>query len=350
MKFDLQNIRNQPIRSQEEIMASWEDLTPVVSVVCITYNHQLYIEDAIRSFLMQETNFPIEIIIHDDASMDATPQIVRFYANKYPLVIKPIFQKKNIYSKSPNSVFISAVAPACGDFIAVCEGDDFWIDSLKLQKQEYAIRSNPTASIIVHNGLMMVEKKNKIILFKNIRSKFEFDHRQILKERNQFALTASYFFKREVLEELPLWFDGAPYGDFFIEIYSQKIGRGVYLPDIMSVYRLGMSSGWTSDMNSNRMKIIKLHEKLLDIYERMRSDFPDSMKEIDFRKKLSILEILCNSIGFLDEERYLQYGEKLPPSLEKAVFESFPYLFGLKALKLIKFGRQTMDAIKRRLP
>jgi len=235
-----------------------------------------------------------------------------------------------------------------GDFIAVCEGDDFWIDPLKLQKQEYAIKSNPFASIVVHNGLIVIEKKNKTIIFKDIKSKFEFDHRQILNEKNQFALTASYFFKREVLEELPLWFESAPFGDFFIEMYSQKTGCGIYLPDIMSVYRLGTPGGWTSDINSNRMKRVKLHEKLFNIYQLMRIDFPDAIKEIDFRKNISALEIMCNSINSLDKERYLQYGEKLLPSLDKAVFEFLPYLLGLKALKLIKFGRRTISSLKRR--
>ncbi|AFJ01907.1 glycosyltransferase [Methylophaga frappieri] len=89
------------LRSQTEIMASWEgDLSsPVVSICCITYNHDAYIEDALEGFLIQETDFPFEILIHDDASTDRTADIIREYEAAYPNLIKPIYQVENQYSQ-----------------------------------------------------------------------------------------------------------------------------------------------------------------------------------------------------------------------------------------------------------
>ena len=94
MIFDIKNFRNIPLRSQSEIMASW-DASPVVSIICLSYNHEQYIEDAIRGFLIQETNFPFEIIIHDDASSDGTVNIIKKYQKEYSILIKSIFQIEN---------------------------------------------------------------------------------------------------------------------------------------------------------------------------------------------------------------------------------------------------------------
>lgn len=108
---------------------------PLVSICCITYNQENYIRDAIEGFLMQRTTFPIEIIIHDDASTDNTAKVVNEFAEKHPDLIVPIYQTINQYSQGikpwPNFVF----PRARGKYIALCEGDDYWTDPLKLQKQ-----------------------------------------------------------------------------------------------------------------------------------------------------------------------------------------------------------------------
>lgn len=107
--FCIDDFRNVHLPSEEEIMRKWigDNDKPVASVICITYNHELYVEDAIRGFLIQKTTFPFEIIIHDDASSDRTAEIIMNYANKYPKIIKPILQKENQYSKAPNCSFYS---------------------------------------------------------------------------------------------------------------------------------------------------------------------------------------------------------------------------------------------------
>jgi len=118
-------------------------MLPIVSICCITYNHEPYIREAIEGFLMQKTNFPIEIIIHDDASTDNTAGIIREYEQKHPEIFKCIYQKENQYSKGVRGITARFTFPnARGKYIALCEGDDYWTDPLKLQKQVDFLEEN----------------------------------------------------------------------------------------------------------------------------------------------------------------------------------------------------------------
>ena len=131
-------------RTQEEIIQKWPKdwNTPLVSVRCITYNQQSFIAQTLDGFLSQETDFPFEVIVHDDASTDKTADVIREYEKKYPKIIKPIYETENQYSKNDDSLD-KIVDSACkGKYIAFCEGDDYWIDPLKLQKQISFLEKN----------------------------------------------------------------------------------------------------------------------------------------------------------------------------------------------------------------
>ena len=106
------------------------NIEPLVSICCLTYNHAPYIRDAIEGFLMQKTNFPVEILIHDDASTDGTADIIREYETRYPDIIKPIYQTENQYSKGVKISREYQFSRARGKYIALCEGDDYWTDKL----------------------------------------------------------------------------------------------------------------------------------------------------------------------------------------------------------------------------
>ncbi len=129
-------------------MRDWAaDAPPLVSISCITYNHESYIRDAIEGFLIQETDFPFEILIHDDASTDRTADIIREYEEQYPKLIKPIYQTENQYSQG-RKPGLNNINRAQGKYIALCEGDDYWTDRRKLQKQVFFLGNHPDYSLV----------------------------------------------------------------------------------------------------------------------------------------------------------------------------------------------------------
>ena len=142
MKLTTQNKQPKPtLRSETEIMKNWkgDSNTPLVSVCTITYNHEKFIAEALDSFLMQETDFPFELVVDDDCSPDGTADVVRQYMIKFPNIIKPNLREKNV-GMMPN--FIENMKRAKGKYIALCEGDDYWTDPLKLQKQVDFLEGN----------------------------------------------------------------------------------------------------------------------------------------------------------------------------------------------------------------
>ena len=127
------------------------DQTPKVSVICTVYNHEKYIRDTLNGFLIQQTAFPFEVLVHDDASTDNTTTIIREYAHKYPNIIIPIIQTENQYSKGNNWGHPKTINPHIrGKYVALCEGDDYWTDSNKLQKQISYMEANPDCSMTFH--------------------------------------------------------------------------------------------------------------------------------------------------------------------------------------------------------
>lgn len=116
---------------------------PLVTIWCLTYNHKPYIEQCIKGFISQKTNFDFEVLIHDDASTDGTQQIILEYAQKYPQLIKPLLDKENLYSRHDGSLMNLQIKMCKSRYIAFCEGDDYWSDSMKLQKQVDFMESHP---------------------------------------------------------------------------------------------------------------------------------------------------------------------------------------------------------------
>ena len=192
-------------------------MTPLVSICCLTYNHELFITKAIEGFLMQKTSFPIEIIIHDDASTDGTYEIVKSYSKKYPNLIVPIIQTENQWSKGirPSPTYVWPRAQ--GKYIALCEGDDYWTDPFKLQKQVDILESNPAFSLCFHNSRYLTNKKGGIEkLFCKLQKKtFNIDD---VIERDWFIPTQSMIFRSTYIKDLPFFFEFIPSGDLALQL------------------------------------------------------------------------------------------------------------------------------------
>lgn len=223
-----------------------EGTVPVVSILCVTYNHIDFIRDAVEGFLMQETTFPVEIVIHDDASTDGTAEIVQAYQEKFPQLFRTILQKKNLYSSGnlPNGGEM-AQRYCNGEFIALCDGDDYWISEEKLQKQVEILKAKPSASLIFHNTWVKhAESKSDYFLNQSI-DKTEFTFEDVI-SRKWFIATPSMCFRRNYIKIKPnLSFCRS--GDILIHAALSLRGTALYLDEVMAVYTRhdgGISTQW----------------------------------------------------------------------------------------------------------
>lgn len=226
-------------RLQDDIIRNWPKgwNVPVVSIQCITFNQERYIAQALDSFLMQETTFPFQVVVHDDASSDNTPNIIREYEAKYPLIIKPIYEVENQFSKHDGS--LERVIEPClkGEYVAFCEGDDYWIDSLKLQKQVDFLRSNLDYSMCFHRAKLKYEKDGLKCRLKcdDIENR-EYDPKEMLEK--WIVPTASILMRRKCLDYEIKGPNRMLSGDIFIVLKSGAMGKIRGMSDCMSVYRV----------------------------------------------------------------------------------------------------------------
>jgi len=199
----------------------------------IAYNHQDYISQAIDCILMQKTTFPFEIIIGDDSSKDDTRKICEEYAAKYPGKIKYYYREKNI-GMMPN--FINVLERCEGKYIAICEGDDYWIDENKLQEQADFLEGNADYSLCCHNHAVLT-KGQLIPSNKNITE----NTRTVKTEEylvNPFFHTTSYFFRNTAMPKpFPEWYNNVLAGDHFLVLFLSMHGKIGYLNKLMSVFR-----------------------------------------------------------------------------------------------------------------
>lgn len=226
-----------------------ETQEPLVSICCITYNHEKYIRDAIEGFLMQETDFPFEIIIHDDASTDRTADIVREYEKRYPDIIKPIYQTENQYSKGIK-VTLLTFKKSKGKYIALCEGDDYWIDPLKLQKQITGMEKHSECHISFHPAIIKWDDGSRVDQTLGLHSEKHkiFTVEEVILCGGGSVPTSSIIVNNSVIPRITSFFDiakEAPVGDYYIQILGAENGGALYLSDVMSVYRRGVPGSWS---------------------------------------------------------------------------------------------------------
>lgn len=269
------------LRVEEEVIANWKgDIEkPVVSICCLAFNHEFYIEDALEGFLIQETDFPFEILIHDDASTDRTADIIREYEERYPRIVKPIYQAENQYSKGVKVSSVFNFPRAQGKYIAMCEGDDYWVDKNKLKKQIKRIEELNT-DICFTNAYLENNSGGRVLKYKSgeILDKLIFS--EVIRKGGGGMPTPSLLIRKEVLMNLPSWFSKAPVGDFFIQILGAQRNGAAYVSDITSVYRVASVGSWTSKRSkASEVKIKEEAEAYEFIFNEMRTDIlrPDDL-------------------------------------------------------------------------
>ena len=215
---------------------------PLVSISCTAYNHEKYIAQAMDSFLQQEMSFPIEILVHDDASTDKTADIIRAYAEERPDIIKPIIQTENQFSKGKRPAPQINYPRAEGKYIAVCEGDDYWTDPLKLQKQVEYLEANPAVFLCAH-AVRQINDAGAMLA----DSKFGIDEDQYV-TRDELAFgnlefpTLSVMFRNTV--QIPEF--RILNGDTFTFAFFSNFGDAYVASDAMGVHRVHEHGIWSS--------------------------------------------------------------------------------------------------------
>ena len=241
--------------------------TPLVSISCLVYNHEPFLRECFEGFMMQKTNFPFEVLVHDDASTDKSAEIIREYTAKYPDIFKPIYQTENQYSKGVKVSATFNFPRAKGKYIALCEGDDYWTDPLKLQKQVDFLENNPDHVMCSHR--FMVYNQNDKTLKKDWlpfseKENFHYDLEYFIQRKEWVTQPLTILFRTSALdvEHYSLY---AKSKDVTLMYSLLRKGKGVMLKDMMGVYRIHSGGIWLGATKASQIKAEG--ETSLGIYE-----------------------------------------------------------------------------------
>ena len=205
-----------------------------VSVLLMTYNHARFIADALDSVLMQETSFPFEIIISEDCSTDGTREIVKAYHNQYSEKLRLILSERNIAS---NAIVVRGIEAARGQYVALLDGDDYWVSPHKLQQQVELLDQHPECSICFHNARVIHDDGSKEPWLWNPADQPEITALKDILLDNYIA-TSTTMFRKGLFDHFPAWYDSFfPITDWALHILNAEHGKIAYINEVMGVYR-----------------------------------------------------------------------------------------------------------------
>lgn len=270
----------------------------LVSILCMTYNHEHYIADALEGFIRQKTNFKIEVIVHDDASTDHTAEIITKYAEKYPGLIKTIMQKENQYSKHVKIRVTYMYPEVLGKYIALCEGDDYWTDSNKLQKQVDFMVAHPDCTMCYHAAEIVNVQTNQCIgLIRPYKKTFILPSDKLFFGGGDDVPTASILFLSKFVKTSPQFVMECPVGDHPLALIMSFHGRIGYIDEVMSVRNLWVENSWNTKFNqqgdaNRRMNHIRAIIRLLYDYDKYSEyKYTKQIKQRILAGELEILQI-----------------------------------------------------------
>lgn len=264
----------------------------MVSVICLAYNHEAKIKAALEGFVSQKTNFLFEVIIHDDASSDKTADIIREYEQKYPHIIKPIYQVENQYSKGVDIIHQYMLPKARGKYYALCEGDDSWINQHKLQKQFDYMEAHPQCMLCGHrakyqstDGLKWISPTGEVASdyfpLQNESRNYSVD--DLVREGGGSIATASFFMRRKVLENQP--FRSDLFGDYQLTMFAAILGECHCLQDVMSVYNYSNNGSFSKTFLQNKEFRIQVNQTFIDLLKSI-DEYTDYNYSESIREKI----------------------------------------------------------------
>ena len=293
---------------------------------------------------MQKTEYPFEVIVHDDASTDGTTDIIREYEAKYPEIVKPIYQAENQYWR-PNTPYIQTflLPKAEGKYFAICEGDDWFIDPEKLQKQVGFLEAHPEYSMCVCRAKRHFENapEGDDILYPDEEADCDFSmHELLCRGAGRFA-TNSFVYRREVCTDFPdeLYIEGVT--DYTTLLYAGAVGKVRYLADVMCVHNDGVAGSWTAQNWQKLEKRLASDEKVIAMLERLDKlyggRYHDSVEEAIRLRRYYMAEAKYEQYMADGNLKAAQSGECRPVYLARRkqafrqnVKEKLPWLVSLR--------------------
>jgi glycosyltransferase involved in cell wall biosynthesis len=220
-----------------------------VSACIITYNHEDFIRECLDGAINQKVDFEYEIIIGEDNSSDKTRQICIEYAEKYPNLIKFYPREKNL---GMIGNWIETIQNCSGKYIAICEGDDYWTDPLKLQKQVSFLETNQDYAICFHKVNLF---QYGIVKEDNMTAKVSETTTINDLAKGNYIHTCSVVYRNNLFSELPKYFNESPVGDYFLHLLNARYGSIKYIAEIMGVYRVHGTSVWSSKSQQDQIDL-----------------------------------------------------------------------------------------------
>ena len=320
-----------------------------VSILTTAYNHAPYIARALDSFLEQKTSFAFEIIVHDDASEDGTAEIIRQYAERYPTMIKTIFQEKNQYSQGAD--IYSFMKPLItGEYIAQCEGDDFWCDPQKLQKQVDYMDAHPECSYCFCNSYN-VDLNSRIIGEQTpVDVSRVFSSREIIAAPEIFLATAGTLYRTRDAAEFPKEFLAGEAGDIPLRQFLMLRGNAYGFAERMCCYRM-MTPGSCSDryrreMKKNSPKFLKINEDYIRFYKAF-DDYTQGRYHEELASKLNLrlyqVYRMKSDWKALHTPPFDTMFRSCPAKQKAIVFVKYYFPCLVKAYRLARYGKKGME-------
>jgi glycosyltransferase involved in cell wall biosynthesis len=314
---------------------------PLVAIQCLVYNHEPYLRDCLEGFVMQQTNFPFVAIVHDDASTDGSAAIIREYEGKYPNIIKPIYEIENQYSKRDGSVgriMDEAIDATGAKYVAMCEGDDYWTDPLKLQKQVDFMEENPEYVLCCHRYKIYNQNdgtwsddyvKN---MFELAPNGFSFTNKENLS--HWATKTMTLLFRRAAMDKMPTRKIFRYWRDVHLNYYLLKEGPGYCFPFVGAVARRHSGGVFSSIGAMNQWRInLKVwnellcqnreDEVLLAFYQKQHNAYRDYIVSNIFHQRKNEIVLDIKTLLMLD----IEYG-----GIKSVIFSIKQMILALKSL------------------
>jgi glycosyltransferase involved in cell wall biosynthesis len=287
-----------------------------LSVAIITYNHERFIAQALESVLGQRTDFPFEILVADDHSADTTPAIVADFHRRHPDKIVPILRDRNI-GAVPN---LTETVGACrGEYVALLEGDDYWLDSSKLQRQVDFLEAHPDFAISCHRVRVLDQTCSREDSTFPPRAAGAYSLDDLLADN--FIMTCSVVYRRAAAPRLPNNFARFKLGDWPLMALAAQSGRIQLMDDVMATYRVHSGATWSAISQTHRLRETIGMLKALDA-------------QLDFRHSGAIHKTIARF--FLDSAQIAQEAKNRAET-------------GRALLSCVRFGGWRLEGGQRRM-